>query len=189
MLLKKAADYGKYRVVFVSSEGSGTEFLKKFSAESRMRIHVISDLTEAEAKKLLINFPEEQRGFIYDNITGGRLQLLRKFFETDPQTVISDVATKTEEKIGILRASTPSVNGVNLVDKIGSELLKGQVTKKMIQDVIKSAPTLLSSNVFSPDAKNLFQIRFQSAPVATYFRCQSEGKNFAPDFRKLIACN
>jgi len=186
---KGAADSKAYHVIFVSSEGSGTEFLQKFTASSRMKTYYVPDLTESEAKELLKGFSDQQKDFIYRYVTGGRLLLLVKILgEKNPQTAISDVANDVIEKVKRLRLIAPSDEKGNLIDIFGEELLKNHVSEKMIDDILKTVPTLLSWNVFSPGERNRFDVKFQSKPVTTYFLCQTEGKKFNPDFNRLIAC-
>jgi len=172
---KGAADSKAYRVIFVSSEGSGTEFLQKFSASSRMETYYVPDLTESEAKELLKGFSDQQRDFIYRYITGGRLLLLVKFLsKKNPQTAISDVANDANKKITGLKNSVDKV-GANLIDKFGVELLKGQLSEETALSAFKTVPTLLSVNIFSPSKdEKLVKTGFQSVPIATYFRCLSE---------------
>jgi len=98
------------------------------------------------------------------------------------------VATDATKKITGFKNSVGG-KGARLIDKFGQELLKGQLSEEIALSILETVPTLLSVNVFSPSKdEKLAKTQFQSVPVATYFRCSSEGKDFNPDFNRLIAC-
>jgi len=182
-LAKTAADDRQYVVVFVTSEGSAVPVLLAQSAKSRMAQYVVADISEAEAKMMLSKrYKPEEVSFIYENLTGGRLNHITRFLGEFNLNEATDVlVSDVRGDLGKL----PS----QVANKFGLELLKKkQVSLETTEECLKEAPNLFQANVFSKFQTVEPPIRFHSKAIESHFKCLAEGLKFAPSISKRIAC-
>jgi len=182
-LAKNAADRREYVVVFVTSEGSAVPVLLAQSAKSRMFQLVVPDLFEAEAKMMLEKkYKPDDVAFIYENLTGGRLAHITRFFgKATLDEATSAMVSDVRGDIGKL----PS----RVAEKFGLELLKKkQVSLETTEECLKEAPNLFQANVFSKFQTVKPPIRFHSKAIESHFKCLAEGLEFAPSISKHVVC-